>query len=440
MATKTVSNANSKGLILDYLNGTPKGSNNFGMFGRNPRFDPVTALKVVRNDPTVRAALITLIDKFFEGGYRIEGKDSRSKQKEAKTRLEELRFDKYNRKIMFHGLLFNNAFGEIIKKGGKVSDLNVIEPATMRIEADDNGDVSGYYQETGNRSKDANTPRWTTDEVVHYKFDDYTTNVWAEFNVEALYETCLIKDYIRQWLQWFFGTNQLRPVLVIKSGASDTKIKEFISFLKSAEKNLMQPLPFSGELDIQKLQSFADEGKSVLDVLKWCDEQILALMQIPPIAVGFPDQSGRSNSVEQYTALYTRINSLQKQFSDTTTYELFPKIGYEKMEFCFGVLDSSVRKSTFEMVQLMKQSQFTNEAIIEFLEEQGIVFETEKVLMDPEDLIAMNNKDLGTGNEGMKGNKSADSAPSRTRQGDKEASKATTQVKNAESHFDKRFW
>lgn len=417
-----ITNADSKGVIQDYYGLAPTSVQDYGILGRTPRFDPIKALKVIRNDPVVRAAAITIVDKVIESGWRIENSEKKP-AKEQVTKLNKLLFDRVLRKLVYNLVLYNNGFLEIVKKRGEVSDLNVLETSLMRISAEDNGDVIKYYQELGKPRR--TNPEWLPESIVHYKIDDFTSNVWAESNMESLYETVLIKDYVRQWLTWFFGTNQIRPILNIKD-ANDTKVSEFLSYLKSTEKNLSKPLVFQGEATVELLQSFANEGRTVLELLNWLDQQILMLMQVPPIAIGMPETSGRSNSVEQFQAMNTRVFSIQKCLEDFTTHDLFYRIGLDGYDFEFGVLDETTRTKVFENVQLMRQSQFSDEAIVEYLESQGVVFETDKVLKSPEELAAMSNKQLGTGNEGIKGNKSADAAQSRNRQNQQELSKANT--------------
>lgn len=431
---KLVTNADSKGVIQDYYGVVPTSVQDYGILGRTPRFDPIKALKVIRNDPVVRAAAITLVDKVIETGWRLETEEDKP-AKEQQKKLKKLLFDRVLRKLVYNLVLYNNGFLEIVKKRGDISDLNVLETSLMRIKAEDNGDIVQYYQELG---KPKSNPTWQPDLVVHYKIDDFTSNVWAESNMESLYETVLIKDYVRQWLTWFFGTNQIRPIINIKD-ANNIKVEELLSFMKGSEKNLSKPLIFQGDVEVKLLQSFANEGKTVLELLNWLDQQILMLMQVPPIAIGMPETSGRSNSVEQFQSMNTRVYSIQKCLEDFTNHDLFKKIGFEDIEFEFGVLDETTRTKVFENVQLMRQSQFSDEAIVEYLESQGVVFETDKILKSPEELAMMNNKQLGTGNEGIKGNKSADAAQSRNRQNSQELSKANQKVmvKNALPDYSK---
>jgi hypothetical protein len=434
-----ISNANSKGLVIDYTNSAPT---QYGIvIGREPEFNSNTALKVIKNDPTVKAAIITLVDKTLESGWKLTGKDSRSFVKDANSKLEDLRFNTVLRQFLFNAFLYNNSFLEIVKKSrGEVTDLNVLETTLMQIISEDNGDIKGYTQLPVKGLK--TSPNWTPDSIVHFRVNPISTNVWAESDFQVLYETVLLKDYIRQWLAWFFGTNQMRPVFNFEQPITKEKAADFVSWMKACEKDLKKPFITQGKSTAKALYSFAEEGKTIQEVLNWCDEQILMLLQVPPIAVGKADSSGRSNSVEQYAGLNTRINSIRVALSDLFTYDLLPKMGFEKVRFEFASQDLQTAKQVFETVQIMKNSMFTDEAIQEYLQSQGIIFNSAKVFKDPAEEAMkmaeasgkmMTNKDVGTGNEGMLGNKSADSAPSRQRQGSSfnEANKRQQVVKNS---------
>jgi hypothetical protein len=149
-------------------------------------------------------------------------------------------------------------------------------------------------------------------------------------------------------------------------------------------------------------------------------------MNTPPISVGQPNESGRSDGAEQRGFLYTRVLALQRVV-EITMPELFDKSGFKRVHLKFGSLDNKVKKEVFETVQVMRNAQFTEKAIQEYLEAQGVFFETEEVLKKPEELD-LSNKDVGTGNEGMLGNASADAAQSRQRQGADDLSKANQGV------------
>jgi hypothetical protein len=366
---EVVANANSAGVIKDYY---ATGSVANRTLGRKADFNLNTALKIIKNDPTVKGAMITMTDKVMETPWQIVGRDKRSKKKKSEQQLEQLRFNSLLRKIVMNQVLYGNAFVEIVKKKGKVTDLNLLETTYMEVLADDNGDVTGYQQVMGNSEKPI---YWSKDQVVHFKLTEITTNTWAEVDIQSIYDTVLIKDSVRNWIRWFFESNQARGFYNIKT-TSASKVRDFLSHLKASEKDLTRPIIAQGDVSYQLLRNYSDEGKDFNELLLWCDNQILALLQVPPIAMGFPDMSGRSNSVEQNAALSTRVKSFHEILEDTITYELFPHMGFDKLIFEFGALDNKHMKSNMEIVKIMKDSGFSDDAIQEWLTSENILFST----------------------------------------------------------------
>jgi len=410
MTTKeTIANANSKGLILDYYS-TP--SNNQYSFGRKSDFDLRKALNVIKNDPVVKGAMITMVDKVMETPWQLVGRDKRSRKSELEKKLRDLRFSKLLRKIVFNLVLYGNCFVEVVKQGGKVTDLNVLETINTDIKCKDNGDVTSYIQTVG-KGTSKNPITWNPERIVHFKLSEITTNVWGEVDLQSVYDTILIKDAVREWIRWFFQTNQARGFYNIKS-ANREKVKDFLANLKANEVDKSKPVIAQGEIVYQLLRNFGDETKTLNDLLLWLDNQILALLNVPPIAMGFPDMSGRSNSVEQFRSLNIRVNSFHEIIEDYVTYDLFPKIGFEKVELEFGAIDDMTLKSKMEVVTLMRNANFTNEAIEEWLNEQNIFFKTKKLFEEPMEME----------NDKVQG----EFAPSRMRKGEGEPNKQKDEV------------
>jgi hypothetical protein len=375
---ETVANANSSGLIKDFYS---KSSALNRTLGRKADFNVNTALKIIKNDPVIKGAMITMTDRVMETPWQIVGVDKRSKKVTLERQLEDLRFNTLLRKVIMNMVLYGNAFVEVVKKKGKVTDLNILETTHMEILSKDNGDITGYQQVVGGVK--GSPILWNPEQVVHFKLTEITTNVWGEVDIESIYDTVLIKDGVRNWIRWFFQTNQSRGFYNIKS-ANSTKVKDFLSHLKASEQDLTKPIIAQGEVTFQILRSFAEEGKSMQDVMLWCDTQMLALLQVPPIAIGFPDQSGRSNSVEQNAALSTRIKSVHNILEDTITYELFPRMGNNKVYFEFGTLDNKSMKSIMETVKIMRDAGMTDEAVTEWLITENIIFKTNEIFKEPE--------------------------------------------------------
>lgn len=428
-----VLNSQSLGNALDY---SVQSDPAFGLlYGKRPQFDPYKAYNIIKNDPVVKGALISILDKFLMANWRVVKEDKY--QSNLEKQLRELRFQRFLKQLLTQALLFKNAFVEVVKKGEEVISLNVVETAFMKINTKTNGDVISYSQYIGNVSTH-NLPEWAPEEMVQFKLDAMNTNAWADSDFLVLYDTVLIKDYARQFVLWLFSSNQLRPVISVETKMNQTKANDFLSWMKATEKDLRRPILLEGKLSVQALYDFSKSGGSIKDFMDWCDNQILQLLQVPPIAMGKADSTGRSNSVEQYTAFDTRIRSIQLMLEEFFNYDLFPIIpGFDQAQFKFETVDFNRTKEVISMIQEAKNAQMTDEAIKELMGKYGLCFETEDVFKDPvemaEEMSKVTNKDVGSGNEGSLGHKNSDLMPSRKRQDNSSVSKAnkSVQIKNA---------
>lgn len=451
-----VLNADSLGNALDYaVQSDPV----FGLlYGKRPEFDPYRAYKIIKNDPIVKGAIISVVDKFMLSGWKVKPLTSKSlsssdtstsdspKDAEATDKLRELRFDRLIRRMLTQALIFKNAYIEVVKKRGEVIDLNILETSFMKINSKRNGDVVSYSQYVGNVSTH-NLPEWNEEEIVHFKLDEMNTNAWADSDFMVLYETVLMKDYIRQFLVWVAATNQMRPVISVESKLTSQKAQDFVSWLKATERDLRKPIIVEGKTQVQPLYDIAASGGTLMDIMNWCDSQILIILQVPPIAVGQADKTGRSNSVEQNQGFDIRIRGIQIALEDLFTYDLLPKMGYDKLQFKFDTLDFQRTKDIIDMIQVAKNAMMTDEAVAELMDKVGLSFETEAIFKDPvleaqkmaeasgqfQNSTRDANGNPGkpkTGNEGMIGGKDKNQMPSRVGNGSG-PSKKTLVVKNA---------
>lgn len=418
---EVVANEDSRGVKRDYLESFETKKGDKPLLGERPDFKVDKATEVYKQDPVVRAAVIKTLNKALESGWRLEPQNQKSGVKKLRQLIQDkengLDYEKLLEEVIGNLVLYNNAFVEVLDGDDERPDVNLLEIEYTEVNTDKNGDVNFYFQdvpEDGN--DDQSFPSWEKDEVVHFKLEHFTTNAWSPINLEAVHETVLIKDYIRQWLHWFFKTNQMRPVISAPEGTSDQAMDKLLSSLKSLEDKVDAPLPTKGQVQVQKLQEFADEAESVIQLMDWCDQQILMLMQVPPTIVGQGEEVGKTLGSEMRKQFNGYISSIRRSVSHQMHRELHPKLGASDVKLEWGSVDQTQHKQIFETVRTMRQSQMKPEVIKEYLASQGIVFDQDDVFFDQEELMQMSNDELGTGNESMKGNESSDNAPSRERQ------------------------
>jgi hypothetical protein len=367
-------NKASKGLIEKFYDTAKSMVDGKGQtFGLMPEFDREKALDAVRKDSTVMAALNTLVDNSVVKGYQLMGEDGKSNLEPAKKVLGKLRFNKLLRQIFYNLYAYNNVFIENVKDGnGKIKELHVLETTFIQPVANAHGEVQGYVQLIPN-GKAEDYPSWTPDEVTHISITKLTTNIWGEIDVEAVYTSVLVKQYIYAFLGWLFGTNQFRGFYNIEE-ANEDQVKEFLSLLKRGQLDIEKPVIARGKINYQLLRNF-DDGEKYISLLNKCDTNILNLMQVPQISIGLAGDSNRSNSDAQERSLAIRIKSVQNVVEDECRYDLFPKIGFDKLIIEFDEIEDSKIEKLLEIVERMKNIGFNMKVVEEFLREQGFPIE-----------------------------------------------------------------
>jgi hypothetical protein len=369
-----VSRENSKQVLLGFLTGKDSFSK---------EFDPSLARNIVRQDPLISASLETEANKVLEGGWgiKLNKKDNKELMKRFRTKY---RFDDLLQSAITN-LRWQDALVEIGWENSKVTDLNLLDPSVIKVKANPNGDPLLYYQETPQPNVDGITyVEWLPKNIVHIKLKDSILNFWGDSDLRVAYETVLIKDFIRQFLIWLFKTNQFRNHVNFKTLASEEQVKRFVSFYKEGEKSYGKPVLTDGEVSIGAMRELTDL-QNLIDIMDWCDNQLRMLLQQTPISLGTGGGS-RSEGDALNDSQRTSIKAIQRKLYNAINFELFDKMGISSgAEFYWKPLDRMTEKGVFEVVEIMKRSMMTDEAIAEFMEQQGITFSTDKLFNEPEE-------------------------------------------------------
>lgn len=360
-----VEKADSAQVLLDFMRGEK-------LSFAKP-FNPKTALNVVRNDPVVAAAIDRKTNKVMEGGWGLRTKRSDSESLKKKFRRK-YKFDRLLRTSIRTGQ-WQDVLIEIVKKNGEVTDLNLLDPAAVDVITESNGDVIRYEQTPHNDGKKRNPIVWNPEQIVHIKFKDAILNFWGESDLRVAYDTVLIKDYIRKYINWLFETNQFRTHFNIKD-ASEQQIRNFISRYKAGESTYDKPVITEGEVQASPLRDIKDFDQ-IIALLEWCDKQLISLLQTTVVAMGWGGSGGRSESDSLGDDLRTSIIGIQRTIADAINFDLFEKMGLSSNdEFFWYPLDRMTKKQLFETIEIMRRSGWKDEAIKEFAEGEGLAFKT----------------------------------------------------------------
>ena len=368
----------SKALVTDSLGSfyaTPTRGSQRNALDLLPNYNLNAVIKLVRNDSVAWGAITTLVDRSLEQGWMVVSKDSGIRRKDVERYIKNKGIDMWLREMLTNYFVFNNAFGELVyTEPGTLKEIHVLDPSTITIESTEHGEVAGYRQEAPGK-----TVSWKPEEIIHIADANFGLNTWGEVVANRMYQAVAIKYHIKRFIGWLFETNQFRGIYNPKS-ADDISTKRFITFLKESEKNIEKPVIVEGEFEYIITRDIKDL-ETLNKLLYKMDEEILNLLQVPPIYAGLPDNSNRSNSDAQERAFNTRIKSIHMLFNDHVT-ELLKRSRYDNVEFKFRNVSLKVQKELLEMAQLMKSMTVKNETITKFLKANGFDVEDSE-LFDP---------------------------------------------------------
>ena len=343
------------------------------LFELLPDYDMNQVLRLIRADSTAWAAINTILDRVIERGWEVVDTKDRERLIDTEQALKNKKFDSWIREMMLHYIVFNNAFGELVytNTGLAVKELHTLDPTLVKIRADEHGEIVEYYMDAGGENRVLVT--WSPDEVLHVADPSFELNAWGEVQMKSVANAILLKQSIRKFQMWLFQTNQFRPIYNPKNASAEQIIRA-LTFLKESERDISKPLIFEGDIDIKVLRDFQD-----LDVLNKLiyklDEEILNVLQVPPIYAGLPDNSNRSNSDAQERSFNTRIRSIQKKFEGHMP-DLFKRMGIWRSEFRFRPPTTKSEKELLETALIMQQLNMKNDEIGAYLYSRGFDFES----------------------------------------------------------------
>lgn len=347
-----------------------------------------TVLEEYRNEPTVQAAVRAIADEVIKNGYSIT-----SDNKQLKTRIErelktKYRFNRLLRRIVYNLIIYGNVFVELVYAGNTVKEMHLLETSEMNIISSEHGEVIGYRQIHGTMPP----VEFTTDEVVHISLNNITSALWGEVDLQALYKTVAMKQYIENFIINLFRYNKFRDSWSIKN-ADKNQIKDFINNLRLAQDMPEKELVIDGEISKINGREISDLNELV-ELLNYTRQQILTLLRVPPIIAGIPDNSNRSNSeVQSRKSFDTRIKSIQEVLAEELNFELFELMGWERAEFKFNPIDKRAEKDDIEIIVALKNIGLDDKSVLQYIKDVGIQIRDGATIKKQEQLPSINKQD-----------------------------------------------
>lgn len=348
------------------------------------------------NDPVINTAISTTVDVCTFNGYDFVGKTT-PVEKARKLFNETLDFDQVLDNFLYQLLIMQDAFLELKYSGDKVIEVWPLETTEMRIVYDKHGDVKEYVQvPDGARKED-----WThfgPEEVIHVALHSIGSGLYSANSFQSISRSFATKVRAHDYLSQIF-TNLPPKAFYVLENANADQFNKFQANLIRAKSNPHVDLVTQGKADSKINQVNFDTGLN--SVLQYLRTEMLMLTRVPPIWVGIPDDSNRSNAEAQIFSFETRVRKIQQKVASAMNRKLMPKLGLDTVEFKFNPISFQNEKSLIEIARQMKDMGFKSENVVDYLKYHGFPLEADAEIETPE---------LGVG-----GVKNIDTMPSRVR-------------------------
>ena len=341
-------------------------------------------LQMYQDDPVVQAAITTRGNAILSSGYTIDGASSAVKAAEKK--LDDAGMDfQFMEKLILNGLLYEHVFIEIVD-GGK--ELHILETTQMEIKHDEHGTITGYMQRAEN-GVEVDFPK---DSIVYIKFNSVSSRVWGEIGLKSLYRTSSTKNFVEKFLNSLAQTNAWRQVFKTKS-MHDDDIPGFISYLRAGQEDpnmpivIKQPSNADDKDNTFEILRKPDDLKEFLGLLDYLRTQMLMELKVPPIMIGLPDSSNRSNSDAQMVAFNTANSAFRKKIEIAFNKQLFPAIGLSTVQFSWNPIDKRNEKDDVEMAERLINMGAEPKMVEKFLRRTGLELPEGTLFKKPEPMM-----------------------------------------------------
>lgn len=362
---------NSKAVLNDYTPSTEH-QNTF------PSFSLEEAEKVIFSDPVVNGAEKQFIDKCSQGRYFFVRRDKPSQVDSSLHRRMEEEFhfsSNVLRAIYRQAFRYRNAFLEV-RRGegtGRVVGLNVLNAKYIKPIVEHNGDPVRYRWTVPNPHTNS-FPEWSTDEVIWLKFYENAEG-FAPIDMESIYNWVRLKEFVRKYVSWLWDTGQYRTIYNFKQPRKE-QVDDALAFMKQHEEDPTTPFLFEGELDLKQNRDM-EENASLLELLKYIDQQILVNLRVPPIDAGIPDATGRSNADAQGNNFLTSVHGIKSVVLDGINNRLLDRMNRMDAKMVFAPSDRFEKKQIIDELNLFANMGLSKEALTEYMTSNGLLFETD---------------------------------------------------------------
>lgn len=291
--------------------------------GLSPWRDASTEQDIIRKDqskwnkyysmyhhhPTVRAAIDKVAKTATNVGYDFVPRDSRTRIKNSELKVLKDFFDRQQdfiyqlRRIYKDLLLYGDAFMYVVPdKARRPHSLKRLQPNTIAIKANENGQVTGYVQFDPNDHTSTKYKLFSPYEILHFRIDDPNNDLYGLSPLESLEWAVAADIYAQQYNAAFFQNSGITGTIISVNGVDPDEIarnRQFLMDNYTGPQAAHKPIFLEGQsVTVDKaVSSHTDMG--FLEGRRFILMEILAVLDVPPAKIGIMESANRSNSKEQ---------------------------------------------------------------------------------------------------------------------------------------------
>ena len=289
--------------------------------------------EIYKKVPIVQAAINYTADLAVGTGYSLISEDETAKAKVAEV-LDQQDFGLLSHRLTRHLLVYGNAYVEIVKLGNKLVELKLLHPKNMVVEADDSGEIKGYKQELGM----GETINFSPEEIAHFKWNVIGDEIYGTSAIESVVEAINVKlqmegdlrlishRYAAPQIQYAIGTDA--------EPATEEQITEFESQLDNQTPEM--DLVTSHAVKVNTIRPLSG-SIGVEEFLKHMENQVIAGLQVPEVALGRGQNSTEATAKVQLGIFDRRVKAIQRVLTRQTERLIIePLVGDNVVEIEFG--------------------------------------------------------------------------------------------------------
>jgi len=224
-------------------------------------------------------------------------------------------------------LIFGNAYVEVIKKGGKIAGLKILNPIWIDVYRSPLGQVIGYSQiidneklilwgTTGKTDKDRGFKKRVAkfDNLVHFKYNVVGSNKYGKSVIAPLKGSivqkaqmenqlgALLKKYIAPLIHATVGNNEM-PATAEAVSSVASELRDLHAESEIVTTHLVS-------LDVLQ---FENKGMDIQTPLTHIEQQIVTGGQVPPVLLGRSDNASEKAAEVQLRNFGRHIKAVQRE-------------------------------------------------------------------------------------------------------------------------------